>query len=164
MMIKSEIEKRFLAVTSYAGAQDFVWMISQSLPPKKKLGSDPNWLVACACMTPEEYMAFGRDGRPWRFLTGKPDVAQRCIDVHRLVLQERCEAMQMECDWSKVTAMATNQQRASGHRDASGLVKKAAAAIRMETPRDDQISDAEAFEQLIEDRARFAREFPEIAP
>ena len=99
--MKHSIENRLVAVTNYTGTQDLPWLIARSLPPKETLGSDPNWAVARACMSPEEYMAFGRDGHAWKFLRGKPDKAQLCINACRAVVAKTCKAMNLECDWSR---------------------------------------------------------------
>lgn len=99
--MKSEIENRIYAVTGYRGSQPLPGVLAASWK-REAIGSDPNWVVARACMTPTEYQAWGRDGAPHRFLAGKSDVAQRCIDACRRLVEQRCDAMGLICDWNRI--------------------------------------------------------------
>ena len=101
MLDRHQIENRINAVADYHGTQHLPTVIAASTK-RENLGSDPYWLTARACMTPTEYMAFGKDGEPWRFLKGKADVAQRCIDAARRAVEDACKRMELKCNWSKI--------------------------------------------------------------
>ena len=157
--MKSQIENRLIAVTGYTGTQDLPWMISQSLPPQLKLGSDPNWAVARACMNSEEYAAFGRDGKPWKFLRNNHDRARIAIEAARAVVAQRCNALQLQCDWSKIPPVRTHEPVG---KSARAVVARTAESMRMPAPKDDQISEAAAFELLSEEREQFRKRYPGI--
>ncbi len=100
MSIKFEIEQRIFSVASYNGTQDLPAVIAGKFS-EHTLGSNPDWLVARACMTPDEYITHGQDGYGWRFLAGKPDLAMNCRDVARRVVARQLALMGLRADWSK---------------------------------------------------------------
>lgn len=100
-MDKTSIESRINSVIEYRGSINLCTALTNAMRDMR-LGSDPNWIVARACMTPAEYIAFGRDGRPWNFMKGKPDMAQRAIDAARGVVNQVAKDLDLWCDWPRV--------------------------------------------------------------
>lgn len=99
MVSKQEIEQRIYAITGFTGSSDLVQLLSKCWS-RESIGSDPSWMVARACMTPDEYTAFGLDGRAWRFLDGKPDLAQNCINACRLAVEQHLRPMDIHANWA----------------------------------------------------------------
>jgi hypothetical protein len=100
MSIKFEIEQRIFPVASYSGTQDLPAVLASKFN-ETTIGSSPDWLVARACMTPEEYADYGQDGYEWRFLAGKADLARNCRDAARRVVGRELASMGLRADWSK---------------------------------------------------------------
>lgn len=87
-MSKYQIENRIFEVVEYAGTQDLIGAIS-----KAATVTWPDWIVARACMTAEEYADFGQEGRPWHFLKHNPDACRRAVFAARKVVENICRDM-----------------------------------------------------------------------
>jgi hypothetical protein len=98
-MDKSNFEQRINRVTGYSGNQQLSKLIALAIA-RTAPGAGPEWLVARACMSIDEYIDFGNSGRPWKFLRGDPDKAQRCIATFRKSVEGHCATMKLTCNWA----------------------------------------------------------------
>jgi hypothetical protein len=101
---RAEIENRIRQVLGYNGTQDIASVIVGSLRRHKVYRAD--WILACACMTPAEYIEFGNKGEEWQFLVSHPEgeqVANRAIQCMRKIIEERCAEIGYDaCNWELI--------------------------------------------------------------
>lgn len=102
--MKESFESRINQVCGYAGSVSLAAAICSSLVADRMTfkKSDPRWILARACMTPDEYAAHGNDGAPWNFLRQRPDWSQFCIDSCRAVVDQRLKNMGYVAHWGRI--------------------------------------------------------------
>jgi len=101
---RAAFENRIRKVLNYNGKQDIVFAAISGIRRREVYNAE--WVLACACMSPEEYIAFGNKGGPWMFLRSRQDgneIAERAIECLRRIVEKQCAEIGYEaCNWESL--------------------------------------------------------------
>lgn len=87
-MNKIAVENRLTRVVDYTGTHDLPGVVTKAMIGAKVYMAE--WVVAHACMTPQEFIDFGNHGKSWKYLDKKPETAMRLIETSRRVVERQC--------------------------------------------------------------------------